>query len=53
MDLRTRGEERLTDADCNSIAPAWTDDSAALVYASDCGRNIGNTALFRRAVASR
>jgi hypothetical protein len=53
MDLLTHGEERLTHADCNAIAPAWTADSASLVYASDCGRNIGNTALFRVRVAPR
>jgi Tol biopolymer transport system component len=53
MDLDTHGEERLTHADCNSIAPAWTPDSASLVYASDCGRNIGNTALFRVRVPRR
>ena len=47
MSLRTREERRITGADCNAVSPAWTEDGGSLVYASDCGRNLGNTALYR------
>ncbi len=40
-------ERRLTSADCNSITPAWLSDSKTLVYATDCGRGLGLTALCR------
>jgi hypothetical protein len=46
-DLRTGEERRLTDSDCNSVAPAWYPDSKTLVYATDCGRGFGLTALCR------
>jgi len=46
-DLRTHEERRLTDSDCNSVAPAWYPDSKTLVYATDCGRGYGLTALCR------
>jgi Glycosyltransferase family 87/WD40-like Beta Propeller Repeat len=46
-DLRTGEERRLTDSDCNSVAPAWYQDSKTLVYATDCGRGFGLTALCR------
>jgi hypothetical protein len=46
-DLRTHEERRLTDSDCNSVAPAWYPDSKTLVYATDCGRGFGLTALCR------
>lgn len=36
---------QLTTADCNSISPAWTADSKRLIYATDCGRGLGLTAL--------
>jgi hypothetical protein len=36
---------RLTDADCNSVSPAWRADARRLVYATDCGRGLGHTAL--------
>ncbi len=38
-------ERELTDADCNSLAPAWTTDSKRIIYATDCGRGLGLTAL--------
>jgi Tol biopolymer transport system component len=47
QDLRTHEERRLTDSDCNSVAPAWYPDSRTLVYATDCGRGFGLTALCR------
>jgi hypothetical protein len=46
-DLDTHEERRLTDSDCNSVAPAWYPDSETLVYATDCGRGYGLTALCR------
>ena len=47
QDRQTRVERRLTDSDCNSIAPAWYPDSKRLVYATDCARGYGLTALCR------
>jgi Glycosyltransferase family 87/WD40-like Beta Propeller Repeat len=47
MNLETKVPVQLTDADCNSITPAWTKDSAELIYATDCGRGLGLTALAR------
>jgi hypothetical protein len=50
----TRGlgkkDMQLTSADCNSISPAWTSDSKKLVYATDCGRGLGLTALVQATV---
>jgi hypothetical protein len=40
-------ERRLTAGDCNSLSPSWTPDSKELVYATDCGRGWGMTALAR------
>jgi len=36
---------QLTAGDCNSLTPAWLPDSQTLVYATDCGRGLGMTAL--------
>jgi hypothetical protein len=47
QDRQTRVERRLTDSDCNSTAPAWYPDSKRLVYATDCARGYGLTALCR------
>jgi len=43
--LATGEERRLTSANCNSISPAWLSNSKTLVYATDCGRGLGLTAL--------
>jgi Glycosyltransferase family 87/WD40-like Beta Propeller Repeat len=51
--LRDRGTGRttaLTDASCNAVDPSWGSDSHTLLFASDCGRAIGLTALYRRRV---
>jgi hypothetical protein len=40
----------LTNEPCNSIQPSWEPDSRTLLFASDCGRAIGLTALYRRQV---
>ena len=47
MVARLDGAEKkeLTAGDCNSVSPAWTLDSKRLVYATDCGRGLGLTAL--------
>jgi Tol biopolymer transport system component len=45
MDLASRHQARVTDGDCNSVEPAWAADSRRIVYASDCGRALGRTAL--------
>ena len=42
--------ERLTHAECNDTEPVWTEDSQALIYASDCGRGLWLSALCRRRV---
>jgi len=47
MRSSTGEKRRLTIGDCNSIAPAWYGDSKTLVYATDCGRALGLTALCR------
>lgn len=46
-EIATSDERRLTNADCNSIRPAWLPDSKTLVYATDCGRGLGLTALAK------
>jgi Glycosyltransferase family 87/WD40-like Beta Propeller Repeat len=46
-DRSTHTERQLTDNNCNSVAPAWYPDSKYLVYASDCARGRGLTALCR------
>ena len=43
-------ERQLTEGECNSISPAWTQDSKELIYATDCGRGVGLTALARMPV---
>jgi Tol biopolymer transport system component len=41
---------RLTSAECNDLSPTWELDSRTLIYASDCGRALWLTALYRRRV---
>jgi glycosyl transferase family 87/WD40 repeat protein len=50
-EIATRDDRRLTSADCNSISPAWLPDSKTVVYATDCGRGLGLTALCKIRVA--
>jgi hypothetical protein len=40
----------LTSGTCNSYAPAWEQDSRALIFASDCGRGLGLPRLYRAAL---
>ena len=49
-DMATGATKRLTSADCNDVSPSWEIDSKTLLYASDCGRALGFTALYRRPV---
>jgi Tol biopolymer transport system component len=44
-DVNGNNEVRLTFSDCNSVSAAWTADSKHLIYATDCGRGLGLTAL--------
>jgi hypothetical protein len=41
---------QITDADCNSVEPVWETDSKTLIYASDCGRSLWATALYKRRI---
>lgn len=49
-DLEGNRDLQLTSGDCNSISPAWTADSKHLIYATDCGRGLGLTALAQLTV---
>lgn len=53
VDLKTSVEIPLTYGYCNSTDPTWTGDSKAIIYATDCGRGLGLTALARVAVRQR
>jgi hypothetical protein len=50
QDLQSGATRRLTDADCNDIATTWQLDSKTIIYASDCGRALWSTELYRRNV---
>jgi hypothetical protein len=51
LDLsQTAAPHRLADVPCNQVEPAWEPDSKTLLYASDCGRALGFTAICRRRV---
>lgn len=50
MNLSTEDEISLTDGECNSINPTWTLDSKSIIYATDCGRGLGITALAKLSV---
>ncbi len=49
-DVSTGQTSRLTHAECNDTEPIWTRDSQTLLYASDCGRGLWLSALYRRRV---
>lgn len=48
--LRSGKTDRLTHAECNDTESVWTEDSRSLIYASDCGRGLGLSALCRRRI---
>jgi Glycosyltransferase family 87/WD40-like Beta Propeller Repeat len=47
MNLGTAEQRQLTSSACNSVSPTWMPDSRDLIYATDCGRALGITALSR------
>ena len=49
LDLTTGAEEELTHGDCNATSPSWV-DSRTILYATDCGRGLGMTAIAAVAV---
>jgi Glycosyltransferase family 87/WD40-like Beta Propeller Repeat len=47
------GERRqLTHGECNAVMAAWYPDARRLVYATDCARGLGNTALAQVSIDS-
>lgn len=44
--LETGNEQQLTHASCNAISPSW-ENAKTLLYASDCGRGVGLSAIAR------
>jgi hypothetical protein len=50
LDMTDNATRPLTQGDCNQVEPAWEADSKTLLYASDCGRALGFTAICRRRV---
>jgi Glycosyltransferase family 87/WD40-like Beta Propeller Repeat len=53
IDLKTGRDVQLTRGYCNSTFPAWTEDSKTIIYATDCGRGLGLTALSQLSVPQR
>ena len=49
-DLRNGQTRRVTNAACNNTESVWAADSQTLIYASDCGRALGFSALCRRRI---
>ncbi len=47
QDLSSGRARRATDGSCTNRAPAWSLDSRSIVFASDCNRGLGLTALYR------
>jgi hypothetical protein len=45
--LPSGSSRRLEYGDCNSVSPAWEQDSKSLIYAIDCGRGLEMPALAR------
>jgi Tol biopolymer transport system component len=41
---------RVTDGSCSNRAPAWSVDSRRIVFASDCRRGLGLSALYQAVV---
>ncbi len=51
MDVRTGERLQLTASECNSVSPVWMPNSNDLIYATDCGRGLGITALSKLSVS--
>jgi Tol biopolymer transport system component len=47
QDLTSGLSHRLTAAHCYNLTPTWTRDSRFVIFASDCSRGLGLTALYR------
>ncbi len=45
--LNTAQQLQLTASECNSVSPVWMPNSKDLIYATDCGRALGITALSK------
>jgi hypothetical protein len=45
-ELATGYEQQLTHASCNAISPSW-ENAQTLLYATDCGRGVGLSAIAR------
>lgn len=45
-DLATGADRQLTDGSCNALSPTWENDET-LLYATDCGRGLGLSAIAR------
>jgi Tol biopolymer transport system component len=48
-ELATGFEQQLTHASCNAISPSW-ETAQDLLYATDCGRGVGLSAIARLVV---
>jgi len=48
-EFTTGHEQQLTHASCNAVSPSW-EDSSTLLYATDCGRGVGLSAIARIAL---
>ena len=48
-EFTTGREQQLTHASCNAVSPSW-EDSSTLLYATDCGRGVGLSAIARIAL---
>ena len=49
-ELATGYERQLTHASCNAISPSW-ENAQTLLYATDCGRGVGLSAIARVVLA--
>jgi hypothetical protein len=47
ISTRTAEQLQLTANECNSVSPVWMPNSKDLIYATDCGRGLGITALSK------
>ena len=45
-EFATGREQQLTHASCNAVSPSW-ENSSTLLYATDCGRGVGLSAIAR------
>jgi hypothetical protein len=48
-EFATGREQQLTHASCNAVSPSW-ENSSTLLYATDCGRGVGLSAIARIAL---